>query len=44
MEFSTEHCKKSLDFARAGDDASSGKSRNSDLGSLSRKSTLMIML
>ena len=48
MEFSAEHCKKSLDFALAGDDASLGESDNSDRGSSSsshlvRNSAMMIM-
>lgn len=35
MEFSAKHCKKSLDFALADDNASSGESGNSDRGSAS---------
>ena len=35
MDFSAEHCKRSLDFALAGDDASLGESGNSDRGSSS---------
>ena len=35
MEFSVKHCKKSLDFAPAGDDASLNESGNSDRGSSS---------
>ena len=35
MEFSAEHCKKSLDFALAGDDASLDESGNLDRGSSS---------
>ena len=33
MEVSAEHCKRSLDFALAGDDASLGENGNSDCGS-----------
>ena len=47
MEFSVEHCKKSLDFALAGDDASLDESGNLDRGSSSRflvrNSAMMIM-
>ena len=35
MDFSAEHCRKSLDFAPAGDDASSGESGISDRSSSS---------
>ena len=35
MEFSAEHCKNSLDFALAGDDASLDESGNLDHGSSS---------
>ena len=35
MDFSAEHCRKSLDFAPAGDDASSGESGTSDRSSSS---------
>ena len=35
MEFSAEQCKKSLDFALAGDDASLDESGNLDRGSSS---------
>ena len=35
MEFSAEHCKKSLDFALPGDDASVDESGNLDRGSSS---------
>ena len=35
MDFSAEQCKRSKDFAPAGDDASLGESGNSDRGSSS---------